>query len=248
MIIIFHLLDAHLAYYIKKRIGFGRVKTVKDKKVIVLVIAGREGLDKVINLINGKIKTENIYNKITNNILNHEKYEVRKKINLKLNLDNNLLNHWLAGFSDASTPTFKIQLLTKPKPDEPFLSSGLSRASIADRLKAAEVNKTPYHTRTKVQGLKDIYSEEWERLNLEIKISPENLDIILLIKDFFGGLLSYNKLNNEYTYSSNSYGSARKIIKYFDNYHLLSHKYLDFLRWRKSYILAAKGDYSGIYN
>lgn len=51
---------------------------------------------------------------------------------------------------------------------------------------------------------------------------------------------------NKYTYSSNTYGSARKIIKYFDSYHLLSRKYVDFLRWWKSYILVAKGDYSGI--
>jgi hypothetical protein len=48
----------------------------------------------VINLINGKIRTENKLNQITNNILNHAKYaEFRKKINLKLNLDTDLKNH-----------------------------------------------------------------------------------------------------------------------------------------------------------
>lgn len=85
------------------------------------------------------------------------------------------------------------------------------------------------------------------RLNFKIVVCPENKDIVLLlIQDFFGGLLSYNKSKNEYTYSSSSYGSARKIIKYFDKYHLQSTKYIDFIRWRKSYILAAKGDYSGM--
>jgi hypothetical protein len=68
------------------------------------------------------------------------------------------------------------------------------------------------------------------RLNFKIGVLPENKDIVLLLINSFGGLLSYNKLNNEYTYSSNSYGSARKIIKYFDEYHLQSTKYIDFIR------------------
>jgi hypothetical protein len=51
-------------------------------------------LEKVINLINGKIRTETKFTQITNNILNHDKYiEFRKTINLKLNLNNNLKNH-----------------------------------------------------------------------------------------------------------------------------------------------------------
>jgi hypothetical protein len=51
-------------------------------------------LEKVINLINGKIRTENKFNQITNNILNHPKYlEFSKKISLKLNLDKDLKNH-----------------------------------------------------------------------------------------------------------------------------------------------------------
>jgi hypothetical protein len=94
LIIVFHSLDASLAYYIKEQIGFGSVKKVKDKNAFILVIAAREGLEKVINLINGKIRTGNKYNQITNNILNHEKFaEFSKKINLNLNHDNNLLNH-----------------------------------------------------------------------------------------------------------------------------------------------------------
>jgi hypothetical protein len=51
-------------------------------------------LEKVINLINGKIRTKNKFDQITLNILNHEKYvEFSKKISLKLNLDNDFKNH-----------------------------------------------------------------------------------------------------------------------------------------------------------
>lgn len=98
LVLVFNSLDASLAYYIKERLGFGSVHKVKDKNAIILVIAARKGMEKVINLINGKIRTENKFNQITNNILNNENYaEVRKKIRrappLKLNLDRDLKNH-----------------------------------------------------------------------------------------------------------------------------------------------------------
>jgi len=113
LVIVFHSLDASLAYYIKERLGFGSVRKVKDKNALLLIIASRKGLEKVINLINGKIRTENKFNQITNNILNHENYaEFSKKISLKLNLDRNLKNHWLAGFSDADA-SFQIKLLNR---------------------------------------------------------------------------------------------------------------------------------------
>ena len=102
LVIVFNSLDASLAYYIKERIGYGSIRKVKDKNAILLIIAARKGLEKVIHLINGKIRTENKLNQITKNILNHVNYtEFSKTISLKLNLDRNLENHWLAGFTDA---------------------------------------------------------------------------------------------------------------------------------------------------
>jgi hypothetical protein len=73
------------------------------------------------------------------------------------------------------------------------------------------------------------------RLNFQIDQKKDVL--LLLIKNFLGGNIGYRNLFDNYNYNSDSYGSARKIIKYFDSYHLLSHKYLDFLRWRKTYVL-----------
>ena len=83
-------------------------------------------------------------------------------------------------------------------------------------------------------------------IRLNFQIDQKDNDVLLLIKEVFGGFLSYNKLKEEYTYSSYSYGSARKIIKYFDSYHLLSNKHVHFLQWRKSYILAQKGKFIDI--
>jgi hypothetical protein len=90
LVIVFNLLDVSLAYYIKERLGYGSVHKVKNKNAVILVVTARKGIEKVIDLINGKIRTEIIYNQIKINILNNEKYiEYNNKITLNLNIDKN---------------------------------------------------------------------------------------------------------------------------------------------------------------
>jgi len=198
LVIVFNSLDASLAYYLKERLGFGSVKKVKDKNAFLLVIASRKGLEKVIELINGKFRTENKFNQITNNILNHNKYiEFRKKLNLKINLDKNLNNHWLAGFSDADA-SFQIKLI--------------------NRNNKIEV-----------------------RLNFQIDQKKDYL--LLLFKDFLGGNIGYKKNQDTYYYGSTSFGSAKNVINYFDKFHLLSSKHINFLKWRKAYLIIQKRDH-----
>jgi hypothetical protein len=59
--IVFHELDVSLAYYIKKRIGYGVVDKIKNKKAF-LYRANLEGSIVIANLINGKLRTEKINN------------------------------------------------------------------------------------------------------------------------------------------------------------------------------------------
>ena len=196
LVLVFNSLDASLAYYIKERLGFGSVHKVKDKNALLLVIAARKGIEKVINLINGKIRTENKLNQITDNILNNKNYaEFREKISLKLNLDRDFKNHWLAGFSDADA-SFQIKVLNRKKRTE---------------------------------------------IRLNFQIDQKKAYILRLIKDFLGGLISYDRLQSDYIYESSSYGSARKVIKYFDQYHLLSSKHINYLKWRKAYLIIQDG-------
>ena len=85
LVIVFHTLDVSLAYYIKARLGFGSVKNIKDKNAYILVIAAKKGLEKVLSLINGKIRTENKYHQINDNILNHKKFiDFGKSLKFKL--------------------------------------------------------------------------------------------------------------------------------------------------------------------
>lgn len=198
LVIVFHSLDASLAYYLKQRLGFGSVKKVKNKNVFLLVIVAKKGLEKVINLINGKIRRESILYQITNNILNRDNYaELRKNISLNLNLDKDLKNHWLAGFSDADG-SFQIKLLN--------------------------------------------HSNKIEvRLNFQIDQKKDS--ILLLIKDFFGGNIGYRKNQDTYYYGSTSFGSAKNLINYFDYFHLLSSKHINYLKWRKAYLIIKNRDH-----
>lgn len=52
-----------------------------------------------------------------------------------------------------------------------------------------------------------------------------------------GGNIGYRKTQDTYYYGSTSFGSAKKVINYFDNFHLLSTKHVNYLKWRKAYII-----------
>jgi hypothetical protein len=75
--IAFNKEDAFLAYYIKKRIGYGSVLSLKNKNSIRYVLIHYEGLKKVLNLVNGKFLTD----KKINQLLTH-KYD--SKFNLTI--------------------------------------------------------------------------------------------------------------------------------------------------------------------
>ncbi len=193
LVIAFNSWDISLAYYVKKKLGYGSVKKIKQNNEVILVIADVRGLEKVINLINGKFRTESKFNQITKNLLNPlNVINFNLKISLKLNSDNNLENLWLAGFSDTKA-SFQIKLVTR-------------------------------NNRTEV----------W--LNFQIAQKIDNL--LKLIQKYLGGNIAYSKSKDTYYYSTfTSFASARKVIKYFDNYHLLSSKHIDYLKWRKAYII-----------
>jgi len=98
LIISFHELDAPLAYYIKKQIGYGSVSKIQGKRAYKLVISKKAGVLKVIRLIDGKLRG---WSKIE---------QVKRNWDIELtpaNPESCLLNDsWLAGFSDAGCCAF----------------------------------------------------------------------------------------------------------------------------------------------
>lgn len=198
LVIVFSSLDVSLAYYIKKQIGFGNIRKIKNKKAFLLIIGSKKGLEKVINLINGKIRTKNKLDQICNNILKHKHFvELKKKIKFKLNLDKDLKNYWLAGFSDANA-SFQIKLLNRTNRIE---------------------------------------------IRLNFQIDQKKIDTLILIKNFLGGNIGYRKNQDTYYYDSISFGSAKNVVDYFNSFHLLSSKYISYLKWRKAYIIIQNNDH-----
>lgn len=192
LVIVFYKLDVSLAYYIKKKLGYGNVKKVKDKNAFIFFISSRDGIYKVLNLINGKLKTMAKLSQIHNNIMEHERFLIFKnKIKFKLNLNNNLDNHWLAGFSDANA-SFQIKIINR---------------------------------------------EDRTEIRLNYQIDQKDKNQLVEIKNLFGGNIGYRNSQDTYYYGSTSFGSAKKVIAYFDKYHLLSSKHLNFLKWRKAYLI-----------
>ena len=191
IVITFNILDIKLAYFIKKRLGYGSVQKINNKNAVNLVIASAKGIENVITLINGKFRTNSKFTQISENILSNVKFKDFSKISrLEKNSSDNLDNHWLAGFSDADA-SFQIKLIDR-------------------------------NDRTEV------------RLNFQIDQKQNYL--LVLIKNYLGGNLGYRESQDTYYYGSTSFGVARKVIKYFDNYHLLSSKHINYLKWRKAYI------------
>lgn len=195
LVIVFNSPEIDLAYYVKKILGYGYVKKVKDKNAYLFIVSNKDGLIKVLNLINGKLRTINKFYQVKNNILTNSIY-LKENFKFLINETNNFNNHWIAGFSDANA-SFKIKIVFKKDRPTPEI-----------------------------------------RLNFQIDLIDNNvLLLIKKIKEVFGGKIGYRKSQDTYYYESTSFGSTKKIIKYFDAFHLQSSKHINYLKWRKAYLL-----------
>ena len=197
LVIVFSSPDIKLAYYIKEIIGFGNVKKVKDKNAYLYIISNKEGIIKILNLINGKLRTITKFNQVIN-FLSNSKYS-EEKLEFKINDSNDFNNHWLAGFSDADA-SFQIKIINRDNKIKPEI-----------------------------------------RLNFQIDQKDNN--ILLLIKNVLGGNISYRCNQDTYYYGSTSFGSAKKVMNYFDTFHLQSSKHINYFKWRKAYIIIQNKDH-----
>jgi hypothetical protein len=201
LIIVFNSKDVALAYFIKERLGHGSVRKVKDKNAYLLVISSKQGMIRVLNLINGKLRNISRFNQVIKNVLTNSKFINENWINTGgedhqcfiINDTGDLDNHYIAGFSDADA-SFQIKIITKKNRNKP-------------------------------------------EIRLNYQVDQKYRDILALIKDKFGGNIGYRESQDTYYYGSTSFGSAKEIIKYFDTYHLQSSKHINYLKWRKAYII-----------
>lgn len=209
LVIVFNKDDVKLAYYIKSKLNYGNVRKIKDKNAYLFIISNKDGLLKVLNLINNKMRTTIKYNQVIDNIFNNPKF-YKKESNITINHFNmnksdDYNNHWIAGFVDADG-SFQIKIIKRSLCAPPTTKRG--------------------HIRIET------------RLNFQI--DQKYKDVLNIFENKFGGNIYSRKKDNKiinYYYGSTSFKSAKKVINYFDKYHLQSSKYINYLKWRKCYIL-----------
>ena len=80
-------------------------------------------------------------------------------------------------------------------------------------------------------------------IRLNFQIDQKTKDILIAIRNFIGGNIGYRSTQDTYYYGSTSFGCAKKIICYFDKFHLQSNKQINYLKWRKAYILVQKREH-----
>lgn len=196
LVISFYELDISLAYYIKDILGFGNVSKVKDKRAFTLIVAKKDGLIKVLNLINGKFRSESKLQQIKK--MNYDDNLINP---IQLDLSKDLNNYWLAGFADADA-SFQIKILHRKE-----------------------------------------RNYERHEIRLNFQVDQKNKYLLELIKNEFGGSIGHRKKVDCYYYGSVSFGSAFRVIQYFSKYHLLGTKYLNYIKWRKAYLIIQKKEH-----
>lgn len=190
IVIVFHLDDSSLAYSLKKTIGYGNIYKIKNKNAIKLVIANKLGVQKILELINGKLRLPHKLEQFLVIVKNYP------NIIPIFNIDCSSLSehYWLTGYSDADA-SFQIKILNRPNKKNP-------------------------------------------EIRLYYQVDSKYDIIIKQIKESFGGYLGLRKTQETPShYHSTSFDHAKNLIKYFDKYQLQSTKYINFIKWRKAYLI-----------
>lgn len=73
-------------------------------------------------------------------------------------------------------------------------------------------------------------------LTITIDQNVKNAQILMQIKQVFGGSLYYSFKKNTVSYSSNSLKNTKKLINYLDAFHLCSNKYKEYVIWRRAFL------------
>lgn len=194
LIIVFAENDTSLAYYIKKRIGFGNIYKIKNKKAVKYICKNFKGLSIILSLINGKLVSFYKYNQLIKHQYNIDyNYNILPPLN-SLSLD----NFWLAGFAQADG-CFHISIV----------KSKTHKTGFSIRLEFSIKQKDPI---------------------------PLNLLYNIIKK---GNLSQYS--SGIWCYKSTGYKTAAILINYFDKFNIFSGKYINYLKFRKVYIMITKG-------
>lgn len=122
-VIAFHAKDRSLAYSLKKHLGYGSVRPVKEKKAFLFIISKKEGLEKVSSLVYNKLKHPERIRQFNTRIAPYLKQNPTNTHSL---IEWN--TGWLAGFFDADG-FFYIQIIQRKRTHEIRLQMKIDQKS-----------------------------------------------------------------------------------------------------------------------
>lgn len=189
-------------------IGSGFIRYKPKDNACVLLVSPVVGLKKIVNLINGELRTPKIH-QLYNLIDWLNKNHSTGLSKLPLNKDNLENSSWLSGFVDADG-SFSVQY-TKTEELLPA-KQGKTKRKISCRLRIEQRILDP----TTNDSYFDILNQICLFLNCKLLTRTQK---------------STN--NTYYTLTASSKVSLDIIINYFNKYPLFSSKYLDYKDWEK---------------
>jgi hypothetical protein len=134
-------------------------------------------------------------------------------------------SYWLTGYSDADA-SFQIKILKRLNKKNPEIIPAPWWCGHCPAV--GRVIPAPWWCG---------YCPAVGRVILYFQIDSKYSIILNQIKEDFNGFIGLRKSQNTYYYHSTSFNSAKIFIKYFDKYSLQSIKYLNYIKWRKAYLI-----------
>lgn len=210
----YNLKDIIVAEWLKDQIGYGIIKKLNNKNYISYKISDIEGLLKVLELINGKLKTKIKYDQVNKNLLKKNE-ELNKKFierNGKFKMGDmyDFDNYWLAGYIDADG-SFQIKIIDR-------------------------INRTLPEIRLKLQ-IAQIDKNLLNYIKLYICESKDISEIDNLKGCYIGKRIQKPNKKISYYLETTSFNRNKFIIEYLEKYKIISYKKENYKNYKEVYML-----------
>ena len=226
-----HEKDASVAYYIKKTIGYGKVKYVKNPQMnnvytYFYICTHLTGIKVLGDTIRDKLKNPYIINRFN-------KY-LAPSFNLPLTAFSPLEDHkygcdnrWLAGFIQGQilNNAFVIQIIP------------LGSYLVCDGKKKGTGFSNRVVKSTQFKDLLDV------QILISVQIYHKKDFLLKPIQNAVGGNICWSKEKNSFLYDSKYLKNTIKFIKYLDRHQVMGACLTGYWLWRKAYLRLQSGAY-----
>lgn len=218
-----HEKDASVAYYIKKTIGYGKVKHVQKSQMsnvytYVYICTHLSGIKVIGDTLRDKLINPDVisqFNKYLAPLFDLPHTASSENSSQNYGFD----NRWLAGFLQAQVINnpFVIQIFDTKK--KQYASSKYS-----------------------TQQVKQLYLENMQ-IQMDVRIHHKTDFLLKLIKNTVGGQVCWSEEKNSFLYDSKYLKNTIKFIKYLDRYQVMGACLTGYWLWRKAYLRLQSGAY-----